>query len=355
MEERKSGIILLAHGSREDKSTTRWMQEVLRRTAALLPPRLRLEAAFLQFNRPDLEEAVSRLREECVEDIYIMPLFLHPGRHLRHDIPSLVERIRERNPWVRLELLPSLGEQAWLFEVLARWISAELPDALFYVSADGWRSFSGEEIMRASLRLAEDLLGARALGDGEKRVFLRILHATGDPTILGSLSISPEAVDSGVEALRRGSPLVTDVSMVKVGLNRDLLARLGCPVYCAAEIGQDSPAFGTRIGNGIFGLRRQLEGSLVIVGNAPTALLSVVRLARRGEAIPSLVIGTPVGFIQALEAKRSLMTLKIPHITVRGSRGGSAVAVAAANALLELAAGNGGSQVPVSAIEGGGE
>ncbi|WP_287154164.1 precorrin-8X methylmutase [Candidatus Solincola tengchongensis] len=351
----KSGVILLAHGSREDESTTRWMEELLRRAANLLPDGLQLEAAYLQFNRPSLEKAVERMQEDSIEVVYVLPLFLHPGRHLRQDIPSLVERLAERKPGIRLELLPSLGEQPWLFEALARWIAAELPDAFYDGSAERWRSVTGEEIMRASMRLARDILGNRCFREGEEKVLMRILHATGDPTILGSVFFSPGAVDSGVKALRRGAAVIADVGMVKAGLNRGVLERLGCPVYCAAERREEVPASGTRVGNGILDLRGHLDGSVVVVGNAPTALMTVIRLVREEGTAPALVIGTPVGFIQALESKRSLMALGIPYITVQGSRGGSSVAVAAANALLEMAAGDRGSQGPVPAEEGGGK
>ncbi len=351
----KTGVILLLHGSREDEETTRWMEELLRRASVLLPESLRLGAAFLQFNRPDLQEAVGRMREDSVEHVYVMPLFLHPGRHLRRDVPHLMRRLRERNPGMEVRLCGSLGEQPWLFEALARWIAAELPDAFFDGSAERWRSVTGEEIMRASMRLARDILGNRCFGEGEEKVLMRILHATGDPTILGSVFLSPGAVDSGVKALRRGAAVIADVGMVKAGLNRGVLERLGCPVYCAAERREEVPASGTRVGNGILDLRGHLDGSVVVVGNAPTALMSLIHLAREEGVAPALVIGTPVGFIQAPESKRSLMALGVPYITVQGSRGGSSVAVAAANALLEMAAGDRGSQGPVPAEEGGGK
>jgi precorrin-8X/cobalt-precorrin-8 methylmutase len=84
-------------------------------------------------------------------------------------------------------------------------------------------------------------------------------------------------------------------------------------------------------------LKEHVEGSLVVVGNAPTALLSVSDLIRGGKARPSMIVGTPVGFVQALESKRYLQSLGVPFVTVEGTRGGSAVAVAATNALLQLA------------------
>lgn len=346
-------MILLAHGSRGEEDISRHVGELLWRAARLLPGRLRLMVAFLQFNKPDLEEAVRLLREDSVKEIFILPLFLLPGRHLRRDIPRLVERLRDENPGMKLELRAGLGEQGWFFEPLGRWISAELPARLFAEAAGREEQTTGEEIMQASLALAEELLGDHASKNGERNILLRILHATGDPTVLGSVSMSPQAVERGIHALRRSRPVVVDVGMVKAGLNRGLLQRLGCPLYCAAEQVAVIPSTGTRVGKGMLELRRQLEDSLVIVGNAPTALLSVIRLVRAGEVVPSLVIGTPVGFIQALESKRSLMALGIPHITVQGTRGGSAMAVAAANALLEMAAGE-SSERGIAPLDGGG-
>jgi precorrin-8X/cobalt-precorrin-8 methylmutase len=126
--------------------------------------------------------------------------------------------------------------------------------------------------------------------------------------------------------------------MVKAGLNHDIAFRLGCRIYCAAETSEGlAPTTGTRISKGMSSLARNMHGAIVAIGNAPSALLSLLRATKEGGPVPSLVIGMPVGFVQAVEAKELLASSGLPYITVAGSRGGSPVAVAAVNALLEFA------------------
>ncbi len=303
-----------------------------------MPERIRVIAAFMQFNSPTLEEAVFLLQEECIDEIFILPLFLLPGRHLRHDIPRMVKRIAGENPGVKMSLCGSLGETQGLCELIARWITLELPDSIYKREALDDLPKTGEEIMRESMRIVEVMLRSRSISEGDKGVIAPVVHATGDPTMVSGVSISHGAVERGVRALRQGRPVITDVRMVKAGLNHRLLEALRCPVFCAAEVSDAVPSDGTRVARGMHRLGKHMGGSLVVVGNAPTALMSVLSLMREGTAMPEMVIGTPVGMVMAMESKRALASLGIPHITVHGTRGGSAVAVAATNALIEMAA-----------------
>ncbi len=333
----KRAVVVLCHGSKE-VPVTHFMERLLRRASSFLPADLCVGAAYLQFNDPDLETAVASLEEKGVEEVYVAPLFVLPGRHQVHDIPRLVSLVSKGHPSVRLTLCRGLGEQNWLCEAIARWISLELPDSAFGASGDDVRSLSGKEIMSRSMKMAEDLLGLGDGNDAERRILLRILHATGDPTMMSSVSMSPDAAEKGIQALLSGKPVITDVNMVKAGVNRRLADKLGCPVYCAAEESSDPDVRGTRVAHGMEKLSERMEGSIVVIGNAPTALRCMLDLILTKKIRPSLIIGTPVGFVHALEAKRGLMSSGVPYVTVQGTRGGSAVAVGAMNALLEMAA-----------------
>jgi precorrin-8X/cobalt-precorrin-8 methylmutase len=150
------------------------------------------------------------------------------------------------------------------------------------------------------------------------------------------------AIQAGIDALRGGCTVVTDVRMVQVGISERLLAPLGGRVVCdisdpavydlAHELGV------TRSRAAMRRNREHIDGGIVAIGNAPTALLEVIRLVREERVRPGLIIGVPVGFVNTVEAKEELLTLReVPYITAVGRKGGSSVAVAIVNALLRLA------------------
>jgi precorrin-8X/cobalt-precorrin-8 methylmutase len=124
-------------------------------------------------------------------------------------------------------------------------------------------------------------------------------------------------------------------------VSRTLLARLGSKLVVAldADPGQEGGAAGatTRTASGIIALGGELDGAVVAIGNAPTALLALLDLVRSGYARPALVLGFPVGFVAASESKEHLVSAGVPYVTLPGTRGGSPLAVAAVNSLLRLA------------------
>jgi precorrin-8X/cobalt-precorrin-8 methylmutase len=173
----------------------------------------------------------------------------------------------------------------------------------------------------------------------------RIIHSTADFEFAEITRASPGAVEAGVAALRAGAPVLTDVRMVQVGVSAARLAALGGAAHCfvadeetrraAAEAGITRSAAGVRRAAAL-GL---LDGAVVAVGNAPTALEEIIRLVGRG-ARPALVVGVPVGFVNTVESKAALAQVtQVPWVVTLGRKGGSTVAVAAVNALLRLAAG----------------
>ncbi|MDO8691161.1 MAG: precorrin-8X methylmutase, partial [Dehalococcoidia bacterium] len=165
---------------------------------------------------------------------------------------------------------------------------------------------------------------------------------TGDPSIVDHLRIHPRAIDSGLAAIRGGSRIYTDVKMAAAGVNRQLASRFGCEVVCLIDhpdVAEEARRqFITRAAAGVGHFSGQLEGAIVAIGNAPTALFALLDLVDRGCPPPALVIGVPVGFVGAAEAKKELVDRDLSSITVEGTRGGSTIAVAVVNALLKIAA-----------------
>ena len=200
-----------------------------------------------------------------------------------------------------------------------------------------------DEIDRQSLNMVEaSLPGSLRLSADEKFVVCRIVRAEGDPQISEAVRFSPGAVEGGVKALQTGARILTDVRMVEVGISKALLARQGVATDCridtqdVAERARQEQT--TRSVSAIRELAPLMEGSVVAIGNAPTALLALLDLVAEGSARPALVIGMPVGFVACAESKEELQRSDLPFITVQGRRGGSSAAAATVNALLILAA-----------------
>lgn len=179
----------------------------------------------------------------------------------------------------------------------------------------------------------------------------RVVHTTADFELAELLRVSPGAVEAGVAALAAGCPVVTDVQMVRMGVNARRVAALGGALHCFV----DDPAVCARAAaegatRGALGMRRAAEGGLldgavVAVGNAPTALYEVIRLVAAG-ARPALVVGVPVGFVGAAESKEALAAVTaVPWVLVAGRKGGSPIAAAVVNALLRLAVGAGNDEL----------
>lgn len=334
------GIVLLDHGSQYQNEVDRYLSDLAERSSFLLPETSRIVVAHLQFGKPDLLDAVEELAASGVREILVFPFFLLPGKHPRHDVPLLVEEVSRRHPGLSVTLAPSLGEQPWLFEMVARWIYGALPVKALQGDPDHAHPV-GKKIREKSLAFARSLLGDSVTATEDapclREIAARVIHATGDPSMAACLRCSPRAVEAGLAALAGKKPVVVDVKMVKAGVNGEYLERSGCPLFCAVEEAGQPPDGHTRASWGMRRLGGVLDGALVAVGNAPTALLSLVEMVQEGVATPSLVIGMPVGFVKAMEAKRRLVELGIPYIVSEGTRGGSPAAAATLNCLLAMA------------------
>lgn len=173
------------------------------------------------------------------------------------------------------------------------------------------------------------------------QVVRRMIHTTADFEYMKTVRIHPEAVERGISALRAGKPVFTDTEMARSGIRKAEAARMGVSVSCRITdptVRRLAESEGiTRSQAAVDAVLPQLNGAIYAVGNAPTALLRLNELIRRGVARPALVIGLPVGFVNAAESKAELLETDIPHITNVGRKGGSNVAAGVVNALLILA------------------
>ncbi|MEU3224702.1 precorrin-8X methylmutase [Streptomyces sp. NPDC006976] len=187
----------------------------------------------------------------------------------------------------------------------------------------------------ATIRAEADLSG---LPSDVSQVAVRMIHACGMVDLVRDIAFTPDAVSRARAALRAGAPILCDVAMVASGVTRkrlpadnEVVCTLSDPAVpgLAAELGTTRSAAALEL------WRDRLEGAVVAVGNAPTALFRLLEMIEEGAPRPAAVIGVPVGFVGAAESKDALAAHPsgLDHLIVRGRRGGSAIAAAALNAI----------------------
>ncbi len=172
----------------------------------------------------------------------------------------------------------------------------------------------------------------------EQEIAIRLIHACGMVDLVDDLVFSPNSVAKGAAAFAAGANIVCDVNMVVKGIISAKLPKSN-KIFCGlqsegARVFADNNKH-TRSAGGIDVMADQLQGAIVAIGNAPTALFHLMELIENGAPKPALVLGFPVGFVGAMESKEALISnkLNLPYIALRGRRGGSAMAAAAVNAL----------------------
>ena len=204
---------------------------------------------------------------------------------------------------------------------------------------------AGQAIEHDSFAIIDAEAGPHRYRAEQWPIVRRMIHANADFEFNGLTDFHPEAVAAGIAAIRRGgTPVVADVEMICSGLSAPRLAHFGMATHqfisdadvIAAAQAEDS----TRAVQAMRKAHRLglLQGAIVGIGNAPTALIELVRLIREEGLRPALVIGMPVGFVSAAESKALMAEqAEVPWIVIRGRKGGSTLVVAALHALLALA------------------
>ncbi len=204
------------------------------------------------------------------------------------------------------------------------------------------------DIERTSMEIISRELEERGITvpPEQAAVVKRVIHTTADFDFAQTLRFSENAVALGVEALNKGTNIVTDTNMARAGVSRPSLTKLGGEVFCYMadeDVAQQAKTRGTtRAVAAMEKMAREQPGAIVAVGNAPTALLELAELMEEGLR-PTLVIAAPVGFVNVVESKKRILEAclarQVPIIAAMGRKGGSAVAAAICNALLYTATG----------------
>ncbi len=192
-------------------------------------------------------------------------------------------------------------------------------------------------ILEQSFAAIDREFGPHCFTPEEYAIARRVIHSTADFEFKELLQFSPGAIQGAITALRQQTPIVVDVSMVRQGIITLVNKTFQNPILTAVDEVDQAIEGRTRTETGMLQLFERYPGAIYVVGNAPTALLSLCDRLQASHQNPALVVGAPVGFISVLESKRTLAETSVPQIRVEGRKGGSPVAAAIVNALIVLA------------------
>lgn len=195
------------------------------------------------------------------------------------------------------------------------------------------------DIEKRSFEIIGEEMGDHNFSDRELSVVKRVIHTTADFECKDLIRIDEKSIDKALSLLKNGCKIYTDTQMIKSGINKKALEKLGCEIvnYVSTEeafkiakeknITRSMAAIEIAMNEGI---------EFFVFGNAPTALYRLIELYREGKADPKFVIGAPIGFVGAAESKEELLKTDLENITIRGRKGGSTVSVAIVNALMYM-------------------
>ncbi len=195
------------------------------------------------------------------------------------------------------------------------------------------------DIEKRSFEIIGEEMGEHSFSHRQLSVVKRVIHTTADFEYKDLIRIDEESIDKALSLLKKGCKIYTDTQMIKSGINKKALEKLGCEIvnYVSTEeafkiskeknITRSMAAIEIAMNEGI---------EFFVFGNAPTALYRLIELYKEGKANPKFVIGAPIGFVGAAESKEELLKTDLDNITIRGRKGGSTVSVAIVNALMYM-------------------
>jgi precorrin isomerase len=185
----------------------------------------------------------------------------------------------------------------------------------------GAKTLQAVEIAKKSDEIARNIIPG---DDIRLEILRRCIIATGDPSVKNIIAFRGEP-EEGVKAIKNGAEIIVDVRMLRAGLRKEAIAMVEF-----AENGIE-----TRVVSGLKKIKERVEGSVVGIGNAPSAAITLSEIA--GEFIPAFIVATPVGFVNAVESKEMIRKLDVPSVTTTGTRGGSTICAAILNCLIDHA------------------
>jgi precorrin-8X/cobalt-precorrin-8 methylmutase len=325
-------IIIIGHGSPQKKANT--LQTICTMLHASIHPGCRrscVSAAYLEFGEPTILEAIASSVAEGATKLIVHPYFLAAGVHVTKDIPAILDAAQKQFPEVTIVYTEPLGMHEKLIEIVKERIG--------YI-----QRLSPSEIEPESFSLIHQEIDLSSLPPEQIPLVRRVIHATADFEFAATLRFHSDAITTDIAAICAGKNILTDVEMVRAGINKKALQRFGGQVICRIAEHGHNEINGSSMTRAELGIEEALSDpsnniGIVAIGNAPTALFKIIALlnAQKQQQQPFLVIGVPVGFVKAMESKLLLEKQTIPYITTISRKGGSPVAVALVNALIKRA------------------
>lgn len=330
-------IILVGHGSpKKDANNIELTGKLLH--SAMHPDCKNdcIRIAYLQFAEPDIAEGIKNCIEDGAKRITVQPYFLSAGIHVTKDIPEMIREAQQSYPDVEFVYSEPLGIHEKLVQVIMERIHA----------ANGLKP---EDIEKRSLEIISEELDLSDMLSEQLPIIKRVIHATADFEFKSTMMFHPDAVKAGINAIKAGKNILTDVEMVRTGIIKRWLEPYGGKIICnindedVVNISKETGKTRSEIAIEK-ALNENKNIGIIAIGNAPTALLKVIEIFNNSHYASRiihqgfLVIGVPVGFVKALESKSLLAAQSFPFITNLSRKGGTPVAVAIVNSLLKMAA-----------------
>ncbi|QIW25374.1 precorrin-8X methylmutase [Sulfolobus sp. S-194] len=330
-----SAIIIITHGSRRNTfvedmvNLARYIEEKLEVPVFL---------SHNEYTEPNWRNIVSELLSKGINHIVFALAFLGRGNHVAKDIMGSFG-VSEFYKWVKSTYE---GKEINVYFTKPLADSNLVKLALFYRVSTAFPQQENEyiedpeEIEERTMKFIKEKVRERFpyVDNREIEIIARAVYASGNLDIADKIYISQDAIDIGIEGLKSGIPILTDVKMVSAGIRWDKVENyLDKALELAKEMKITRTAAGIRLGLSY--------PKIVVIGNAPTAVAEVLKIRKEGMEIP-LVIATPPGFTNAVEVKEDLIKSGIPCIVLRGTYGGSSIAVSIMNELIRMVRSYGG-------------
>jgi len=301
-------------------------------------------------NKPAIPEAIEKVVKQGITKIVLIPTFLAHGVHTKQEIPEIL-KTKQEEPKLKAQGIEIIyGEPLGSDERIAEIIEEKALKALGQESSevtkvrDATNLAASTNMFKTSMEIIRQRIGdtLEKVPEAHVPIIERVVHTTADPEFAKLVVINEKAVEAGVAAIKSGAKIITDVKMVKAGINETRIKRFGGRILTyvdderAIKLAKQEST--TRSAAAMrLAIKDGVDNSIIAIGNAPTAAFELAKAVKQGLAKPALIIATPVGYVGAAESKEEISTLPIPFVIIKGPKGGSALAVAVFNALLSMA------------------
>jgi precorrin-8X/cobalt-precorrin-8 methylmutase len=344
----KTCLILIGHGSKLPYS-----QETVKKLAEKVKKHTSfdvVETCFMVINKPAIPEIMETVAKQGFTKIAFIPTFLAHGVHTKQEIPEILETKQKelglKAQGVEIVYGEPLGPDERIAEILEEKAQRILGQDTREVTKvrEASNLAASTSMYKTSMNIIRPLISEALEKAPETHapIIERVVHTTADPEFAKLVVINKGAVEAGVSAIKSGAKIITDVKMVKAGINETRIKRFGGQTVTYVDedravklakqesITRSAAAMRLAVKDG-------LDNAIIVIGNAPTAAFELAKAVKHGSAKPALIIATPVGYVGAAESKQEIATLPVPFVVIQGPKGGSALAVAVLNALLGMA------------------